>query len=78
MIVAALQRLGLASLMALIMTQGPACGDKMRGFDDVNDPSDDRALRDCRYQGRAALDGGSSAHRAYDVYETCTRDAGLR
>lgn len=55
-----------------------ACGSVMSFWDDVNEPGDDVALETCRNRGRAALDGGSSGYRAYDIYEECTYEAGLR
>jgi hypothetical protein len=61
-----------------LATQEAGCGAGLRSFDEINDPSDDEALRECRQQGRAALDAGRTPEEAFRVYERCTQDAGFR
>ncbi len=57
---------------------GFGCANTLKNVDELSNPADDGALKRCRNLGRAALDAGSSNYRAFDVYEECTREAGLR
>lgn len=75
---ATLRRFAIACLVAVGMTQGPtACRSFLHTFDEVNDPSDDKALHDCRKAGRAAREAGATPQQAFDVYDDCTKDAGF-
>lgn len=62
---------------AALVCSASGCGSALRAFDEVNDPADDKALRDCRNAGRAALEAGASNYRAFDVYDDCTKEAGF-
>lgn len=59
-----------ATLLGLI-----ACGQGLKTFDDVNDPSDDAKLAHCRAEGREA---GPDARAVFSEYFDCTKEAGLR
>lgn len=61
---------GLAALIA--------CSSAIKTVDQVNDPSDDVALKNCREEGRAAREAGADKDAAYGVYFDCTKEAGLR
>ncbi len=54
------------------------CSSLFRSFDELNDPTDDVELSQCRREGRAARDAGADAGAAYAAYVNCTKDAGLR
>lgn len=54
------------------------CGSALKTIDQLNDPNDDKDLRDCRYVGRQAQDAGRDAADAFDAYRECTKEAGLR
>lgn len=72
-------RVLVATFFSLAVCQSAlACGSAFRFWDDINEPRDDVALEDCRNRGREARDAGSSPYRAFDIYEECTREAGLR
>jgi hypothetical protein len=62
---------------ALGLAAPSACGASLRDFDEINDPADDKALRDCREEGRAALDAGKTPEEAFRIYDHCTRGAGF-
>lgn len=72
------RRFALTCLVAVGVTQsGVACKTFLHAFDDVNDPADDKVLRDCRTAGRTAREAGATAQQAFDTYDSCTKEAGF-
>ncbi len=56
-----------------------ACSSFFKELDEVNDPSDDAKLSDCRKHMREVRkDAGGDAHAAWGAYYECTQEAGLR
>lgn len=77
-----LRRVVVSTVLSWLLGQGivnaVGCGPLMREIDSVNEPSDDVALKDCRQRAREAKEAGASKYRAYNVYEDCTIEAGIR
>ena len=65
---------GAAGLLLALGAVG--CEAFLRNMDEVNDPTVDARLAQCRREGRMARDGGSP-DVAYRAYEACKKDAGL-
>ncbi len=79
---AVIRRMFLFIVVPMLITHAAysvvGCASALKALDEYDSPQDGADLKRCRNAGRAELDAGSSKYRAYDVYEACTREAGLR
>lgn len=68
----------IAICIAHFLGYASGCASASKAFDDVNNPSDDVRLSECRKDARAEMQITGNADRAWKIYYDCTVDAGLR
>ena len=62
-------------MVATVLVQASGCGWTLKEY---SNPNDDTTLAKCRALGRAAKADGSTPDQAWNIYDLCVRDAGLR
>jgi len=77
-----LRRVLLCIGLPIMITHGAyhavGCASALKALDEYDSPQDNADLKRCRNEGRAAKEAGADKFQAFDAYEACTRDAGLR
>ena len=68
----------IAGIGTIIASLSGCASGMMKDYDDINNPSDDKTLSECRIKARVEKQMTNDPERAWQHYLACTADGGLR